>query len=101
MLRKFQLAYLKKTEHAAVKKPRILQDIAGAEQADTAELGQKGTANEDGENNPQFGQDGDSLIDRRRSCMNGDTKRRRAAQEKRSKDLSGKAKHVQQTHHLG
>ncbi|KAJ7255748.1 hypothetical protein C8J57DRAFT_1236175 [Mycena rebaudengoi] len=52
-----------KTEHGAVKKPRILQDIAGAEQADTAELGQKGTANEDGENNPQFGQDGDSLID--------------------------------------
>ncbi|KAJ7254218.1 hypothetical protein C8J57DRAFT_1236940 [Mycena rebaudengoi] len=64
-----------KTEHAAVKKPRILQDIAGAEQADIAELGQKGTVNEDGGNNPQcvaqheaahrcaFGQDGDSLID--------------------------------------
>jgi hypothetical protein len=42
-----------KTEHAAVKKPRILQDITGAEQADIAELGQKGTANEDGGNNPQ------------------------------------------------
>ncbi|KAJ7260816.1 hypothetical protein C8J57DRAFT_1233054 [Mycena rebaudengoi] len=62
-----------KTEHAAVKKPRILQDIVGAKQADIAELGQKGTVNEG--NNPQcvaqheaahrcgFGQDGDSLID--------------------------------------
>jgi hypothetical protein len=28
-----------KTEHAAVKKLRILQEIAGAEQADIAELG--------------------------------------------------------------